>query len=92
MAFRSIVDELVQDDDEAWVHKSGASLKDYVKTFAKDPIKEFLFKSKENQGTGTAGPKSTAPGEKPKSVVGMTSAQMLEAAQKGFFGAPFSPL
>jgi hypothetical protein len=92
MAFKSIVEELVQDDDGAWVHKSGASLKDYVKTFAKDPIKEFLFKPKENQGAGQGGFKGTAQGGKPKDLSKMTSAELLEAAQKGLLGNPFSPL
>jgi hypothetical protein len=91
VALKDIVNELVQDDDGAWVHKSGASLADYVKAFAKDPNREFLFKPKENNGTGSTSPKNAA-NQRPKSVVGMSSEELLKAAAAGQLGASFSPL
>lgn len=91
VALKDIVNELVQDDDGAWVHKSGASLTDYVKAFAKDPNREFLFKPKENNGTGTTSPKGMN-GGKPKSLTGMTTDELLKAAAEGRLGTAFAPM
>lgn len=92
VAVKSIIEDLVQDDDGVWVHKSGASLADYVKTFAKDPTKDFLFKPKENNGAGTTGAKGGANGGKPKTVIGMSTEELLAAAKAGQLGASFSPI
>lgn len=85
-AFNSILSSLVQDDDGAWVHKSGASLSEYVKAFAKDPNKDFLFKPKENQGSGTGVPRGGVSGARPKSLVGMTTEELIAAAAAGKLG------
>jgi hypothetical protein len=92
VAVKSIIEDLVQDDDGVWVHKSGASLADYVKTFAKDPTKDFLFKPKENNGAGTTGAKGGANSGKPKTVIGMSTEELLAAAKAGQLGASFSPI
>ena len=86
-AFNSILSSLVQDDDGAWVHKSGASLSEYVKAFAKDPNKDFLFKPKENQGSGSGGPRAGAAGQRPQSLVGMTTEELIAAAAAGKLGS-----
>lgn len=89
-AFKTILSELVQDDDGSWVHKSGASLSDYIKAFAKDPNKDFLFKPKENSGAGTGGAKGGAAGQRPKSLAGMSTEELLKAAAAGQLGQNFS--
>jgi hypothetical protein len=86
-AFDTLVRDLVQDDDGSWVHKSGSSVKDYIKTFAKDPNWDFLFKPKENTGTGTPTTKTTSTGTRPKSLAGMTTEELLAAAAAGKLGS-----
>jgi vacuolar-type H+-ATPase subunit I/STV1 len=85
-AFNSILPELVQDEDDSWVHKSGASLADYVKTFAKDPNRDFLFKPKDNSGAGTSNNKGNGSGKRPTSLKGMTTEELLKHAAAGHFG------
>jgi len=88
VAIKDIISDLVQDDDGAWVHKSGASLNDYIKAFAKDPNREILFKPKENNGTGTQ-PKGTVT-PKPKTLAGLSNEELLKAAAAGQLGSAFS--
>ena len=85
-AFSNILQELVQDTDGAWVHKSGASIADYLKAFAKDPNKDFLFKPKENSGAGSTSAKNTAAAGRPKSLSGLTSEELLSLAANGKLG------
>jgi hypothetical protein len=85
-AFKTILPELVQDEDGSWVHKSGASINDYLKAFAKDPQKDFLFKSKENSGAGTTSNKSSATVSRPKSLSGMSTEELLALADSGKLG------
>lgn len=55
LAFREIVDQLVQKEDGSWVHRTGITIEDYVKVFASDSEYEFLFKPLENRGAGGPG-------------------------------------
>lgn len=82
MAFKEIIPQLVQDEDGVWVHKSGASIKDYIKTFTKDPNQEFLFKPKQNSGTGSTPGGKTGLDIKgrPEKLKGLSTAQLLELA------------
>lgn len=86
-ALREVVENLVQDDDGTWVHRSGTSLQDYIKAFAKDPDKEFFFKPKENLGSGTSGTKGTVAGQRPQSLKGLSTEELLKAAAAGQLGA-----
>lgn len=83
--FRDVLADLVQDDDGVWVHKTGASIPEYLKTIAKDPEKEFLFKQKDNQGTGQP-PKGNGSGQRPKSITGLSTEELLALAEKGLLG------
>jgi len=85
--FKAIVSELVQDDDETWVHKSGAPIGDYIKAFRKDPEKEFLFKPKDNSGTGTSTNNSSTSTGRPKSLEGISTDEMLRLAEQGKLGS-----
>jgi hypothetical protein len=84
--FKAILPELVQDEDGSWVHKSGASINDYLKTFAKDPNKDFLFKQKENSGSGSNSNKNSATITRPTKLEGMTTAELLGLAESGKLG------
>jgi hypothetical protein len=55
MAFKEITALLVKNEQGEWVHKSGVSVPDFIKTFAEDENNSFLFKSKTSTGTGSAG-------------------------------------
>lgn len=84
--FKAILPELVQDEDGTWVHRSGASISDYLKAFAKDPNKDFLFKTKENSGAGSSSNKSSASVNRPKKLDGMSTEELLQLAESGKLG------
>ena len=86
-AFNAIVSELIQDEDGLWIHKSGAPLTDYVKTFVKDPDKSFLFKTKENSGAGTTNNKGQGKSKRPDSLEGLSSAELLKLVENGELGS-----
>jgi predicted RNase H-like nuclease (RuvC/YqgF family) len=78
-----IAKDLIQDTDGAWVHKSGASIQDYIKTLPKnDEFRDTFLKSKDNQGTGAPTNKTTAKDKAPKSFIGMSSEELLAWAAK----------
>lgn len=82
MAYRDIVEQLVQNDKGMWVHKSGVSISDFVGLFAKDENQAFLFKVKANKGSGGSSGSST-PNEKPKSLFAMSQDEVLKLASEG---------
>ena len=84
MAYREIVGQLVQNDQGVWVHKSGVSVRDFVKTFAEHSDNEFLFKPKVNTGSGSGGSKAgdTSSGEK-KSLFSMSQEEVMKMAREG---------
>jgi hypothetical protein len=82
-AEREIVDQLVKDKDGVWVHRSGASVVDFITTFFNDEDNHYLLKPKVSKGTG--GPDETLDATKPKipkSLEGLTSQQRLEIARE----------
>jgi hypothetical protein len=84
MAYRDITDQLVQNDEGEWVHKTGVKIKDYVASFAKDPENEFLFAPKANGGGGSGSGGNPAPTK--KKISEMTTAEALAAAAAGQLG------
>jgi hypothetical protein len=87
MAFREVVDSLVQDANGQWVHKTGAPIKDFITTFSKDEENSYLFKQKQNSGAGSGTPGDGAPKLDPnKKLTEMTTAEVLAAAAKGQLG------
>jgi hypothetical protein len=85
MAFREIVQNLVQDENGVWVHRSGVSIKDFVKVFAADEEFSFLFKSKANSGNGTSSTTSTnaTSGSGQKSLFQLPQKEVLKMAAEG---------
>lgn len=86
MAFKEITNNLVQNEQGTWVHRSGISIREYCNAFSKDEENSFLFKPKTNSGSGA--PASTSgnskPGaEKPTSLFNMSQAEVLQLAAQG---------
>jgi hypothetical protein len=84
MAYQEIVGQLVQNEQGAWVHRSGVSISDFVKTFSEDDNNAFLFKSKQSRGSGTSEAQSSNPvQDKTKSLFEMSTAEVLALAAEG---------
>lgn len=86
MARREIVDDLIQNEEGQWVHKSGSSIKDYISSYAKNEDNSFLFRVKSNTGAGTntsGGIPDTTP---KKSILEMSTSEVLDLAKKGQLG------
>ena len=77
MAYDRIVREMTQDENGAWMHKSGVSIKEYVEHFKKSDDNSFLFKAKVNSGAGTQTPAGTVKPTNDKKLSDMTSEEML---------------
>ena len=86
MARREIVDELVQSEEGAWVHKSGTSIKDFIESYSKSDDNSFLFKVKSNSGAGTGTPAGAPATDTKKSIGEMTTQEILALAAKGQLG------
>jgi len=88
MAYRDIVDQLVQDPETgAWIHKSGVSIKDYVSQYSKNEENSFLFKAKTNSGTGTTNIDGTPKFNSNKKISEMSTEEVLAAAAAGKLGS-----
>ena len=84
MAYREVVGQLVQNEQGAWVHRSGVSIKDFVKSFAENDDNAFLFKPKVSSGSGSQGTKPTnASGGEKKSLFSMSQEEVLKLAREG---------
>jgi len=84
LAVQTVTDDLVQDEKGKWVAKNGKSIKDFVKEFAEDEDNEFLFKPKENRGTGKQ--PGAKPGEKTNagtSLFDLPQSEVLRMASEG---------
>ena len=91
MAVREITNQLVQDSDGNWIHKSGVDIRTYVESYAKDDDKSFLFKPKTSSGAQSMGMPSAGnvDAKAPymtKPISELTSSEMLQAVQAGRFG------
>jgi len=53
MATKEIIEQLVQNEDGTWKHKSGIPIKEFVEHYSKDEEKAFLFKPKNSSGSST---------------------------------------
>jgi len=88
MAYRDIVDQLIQDPDTgSWIHKSGVSIKDFVSQYAKNEDNSFLFKPKTNSGAGTGGVGGTPKLDPNKKISDMSTEEVLQLAASGKLGA-----
>jgi hypothetical protein len=82
MAYRDIVQELVQNEQGDWVHRSGLKIQDYIRGFAEQDENSFLFKPKVSSGAGGSSPSTTtAPSE--KSLFALSQEEVLKLAAEG---------
>lgn len=82
-AFNELQAEMVQDEEGEWKHKSGKSIRDAVKDFQKDDDNSYLFKVKSNTGTGDNPKTPVDTGNKNKSILEMSEAEVLQLAREG---------
>lgn len=87
MAYRDIVEQLVQNENGLWVHKSGTSIQEFIESYSKNEDNSFLFRVKANSGAGTAAPSGASQTNEKKSLSEMTQAEVLALAAKGKLGA-----
>lgn len=85
LAYDSIIKELVQDEKGTWVHRAGKSVKDFIAAFSEDEDNKFLFKEKENRGTGNPPTVKTdaPPKEQSGKLAGKTAKEIIGMARKG---------
>lgn len=95
LARNEIIGELQRDSDGEWVHKSGVSLDDFIKTYVEDEENASMFAPRNNSGSrsqpSTREQQSdTGARGTPKSFKGVPASQMLELARKGKLGTQIS--
>lgn len=86
-AYRDVVSQLIQDENGKWVHRTGASVKDFIESFRKDEDKEFLFKPKISSGSGQGDNmhQSDSGYDTNKPLEDMTTEELMAAAAAGRF-------
>jgi len=85
-AYKDVVSQLIQDENGQWVHRTGASVKDFIESFRKDEDKDFLFKPKQSSGSGqTPNQMSDAGLNLNKPLSEMSTEEIMAAAAAGKF-------
>lgn len=87
MAYRDIVEQLVQNENGSWVHKSGTSIQEFITSYSKHEDNSFLFRVKANSGAGTESPSGNSKMDTPKSLSQMSQDEVLALAAKGKLGS-----
>jgi len=87
LAYRDIVEQLVQNENGSWVHKSGTTIQDFVVNYSKDEDNAFLFRVKANSGSGIGQPSGTPQMDRKKSLGEMSQEEVLGLAAKGQLGS-----
>jgi len=83
-AYKDVVSQLIQDENGLWVHRTGASVKDYIDSFRKDEDKEFLFKPRQSSGAGTQASQAPTGGfDSNKPLSEMSIDEIMSAAASG---------
>jgi hypothetical protein len=83
MAFSEITGQLIQNANGVWVHKSGSSIADFVKTFSEDESNSFLFKAAENNGAGLKPNSGSSSNDKNTSLFSKSQEEVLKLAREG---------
>ena len=86
MAYRDIVEQLVQNDDGLWIHKTGTNITDFITSYSKNDDNSFLFRIKANTGAGKSSASGTPSMETNKTIGEMTTEEVLGLASKGQLG------
>jgi hypothetical protein len=87
MARREIVEQLVQNENGLWVHKSGTNIQDFIVAYSKNEDNSFLFRVKVNTGAGTATPSGQSNTTEKKSLSQLSQEEVLALAAKGQLGS-----
>lgn len=90
MAYRDIVEQLVQNENGQWLHKSGTTIRDFVESYSKSEDNSFLFRVKTNSGAGTGNTAGTPNMDKPRKLSEMSQDEVLKLAASGKLGKNFS--
>jgi hypothetical protein len=83
MAYNQIVGQLVRNDQNVWIHKSGVTIKDFIKGFSENDDNSFLFKQKVSSGAGSTQSRSSGSSDTPKSLFSMSQDEVLKMAKEG---------
>jgi vacuolar-type H+-ATPase subunit I/STV1 len=83
LAFSEVVKDLVQNQDGKWVHRSGISLNDFIKSFGDNQDNSFLFKQKVSSGSGTTSRISPSSSTQKSSLFEMSQDEVLKLAREG---------
>ena len=83
MAYREIVGQLVQNEQGVWVHKTGVTIRDFVKAFADNDANSFLFKQKASSGSGSSGVNASNNSSEKKSLFAMSQDEVIKMAREG---------
>jgi hypothetical protein len=84
IAYKEVVTQLVQNENGAWVHRSGVSIRDFIKSFVDDDNNAFLLKPKASSGSGSTSVKpSVSSGSEKKSLFSMSQEEVLKMAREG---------
>lgn len=83
MAYKEIVDQLTQSENGTWVHRSGVSVDDFVKSFAENDNNSFLFTPKISSGSGSSTVTNTNNSNQPTSIFDMSQDEVLKRAREG---------
>lgn len=83
IAYKEVVTQLVQNDNGIWVHRSGVSIKDFIKSFVEDDNNAFLLKPKASSGSGSTFVKPGSGGSEKKSLFNMSQDEVLKMAREG---------
>lgn len=87
MARQDISSELIQNEEGAWVHKSGSNIRDYVEAYSQSEDNSFLFRIKSNTGAGSGSPAGAPSTDVSKSISDMSTSEILALAAKGKLGS-----
>lgn len=88
MAYTEILSDLIQDENGAWLHKSGISIKEFASLYRKDDEKSFLFKPKQSSGVNTGTPTSALqsdPSKLTKPLSEMSHEELMQSINAGAF-------
>ena len=83
MAFREILPSLIQNEQGQWVHKSGVSVRDFVKTFVEADDNAFLLRPKVSSGTGSSTLRPIVHSKEKVSLFNLSQEEVLKRAREG---------
>ena len=83
MAYKEIVGQLTQNENGIWVHRSGVSVDDFVKSFSENDNNSFLFTPKVSSGSGSSPITNTNNSNTSNSLFDLTQEEVLKRVREG---------